>query len=117
MTKQTPVRDCWETTTPGELARPFARTVVSEALSRASGVELQPSLDAVGTPAALGQWLVVDLETTGMGAGSEITEIGAVRVCGGAVFDEFVSLVRPSRPIPPFITSLTGITQIGRAHV
>ena len=28
----------------------------------------------------------------------------------GAVADEFSSLVKPSRPIPPFITSLTGIT-------
>ena len=54
--------------------------------------------------------MVVDLETTGLGAGAEITEIGAVRVRDGAVVDEFSSLVKPSRPIPPFITSLTGIT-------
>ena len=110
MTKRTPVRDCGETIAPGESARPFARSVVSEALSRASSVELQPSLDAVGTPASSGHWVVVDLETTGLGAGAEITEIGAVRVRNGAVVDEFSSLVRPSRPIPPFITSLTGIT-------
>jgi len=73
-------------------------------------VELQPSLDAVGTPASGGHWVVVDLETTGLGAGAEITEIGAVLVRDGAVVDEFSSLVKPSRPIPPFITSLTGIT-------
>ena len=84
--------------------------MVSAALSRASSVELQPSLDAVGTPASGGHWVVVDLETTGLGAGAEITEIGAVRVRDGAVVDEFSSLVKPSRPIPPFITSLTGIT-------
>jgi len=110
MTKRTPVRDCGETIAPGESARPFARSVVSEALSRASSVELQPSLDAVGTPSSSGHWIVVDLETTGLGAGAEITEIGAVRVRDGAVVDEFSSLVKPSRPIPPFITSLTGIT-------
>ena len=110
MTKQTPVRDCGETITPGESARPFARSVVSQALSRASSVELQPSLDAVGTPASGGRWVVVDLETTGLGAGAEITEIGAVCVQDGAIIDEFSSLVKPSRPIPPFITSLTGIT-------
>ena len=110
MTKRTPVRDCGETIAPGESARPFARSVVSDALSRASSVELQPSLDAVGTPAPSGHWIVVDLETTGLGAGAEITEIGAVRVRDGAVADEFSSLVKPSRPIPPFITSLTGIT-------
>ena len=73
-------------------------------------MELQPSLDAVGTPASGGHWIVVDLETTGLGAGAEITEIGAVRIRDGAVVDEFSSLVKPSRPIPPFITSLTGIT-------
>ena len=110
MTKRTPVRDCGETIAPGESARPFARSVVSAALSRASSVELQPSLDAVGTPASSGHWIVVDLETTGLGPGAEITEIGAVRVRDGAVVDEFSSLVKPSRPIPPFITSLTGIT-------
>lgn len=84
--------------------------MVSQALSRASSVELQPSLDAVGTPASSGHWVIVDLETTGLGADAEITEIGAVRVRNGAVVDEFSSLVKPSRPIPPFITSLTGIT-------
>lgn len=110
MPKRTPVRDCGETIAPGESARPFARSVVSEALSRASSVELQPSLDTVGTPASSGHWIVLDLETTGLGAGAEITEIGAVRVRNGAVVDEFSTLVRPSRPIPPFITSLTGIT-------
>nr|WP_231125983.1 exonuclease domain-containing protein [Schaalia odontolytica] len=110
MTKRTPVRDCGETIAPGESARPFARSVVSAALSRASSVELQPSLDAVGTPTSGGHWVVVDLETTGLGAGAEITEIGAVRIRDGAVVDEFSSLVKPSRPIPPFITSLTGIT-------
>ena len=73
-------------------------------------MELQPSLDAVGTPASSGHWVVVDLETTGLGAGAEITEIGAVHVRNGAVVDEFSSLVKPSQPIPPFITSLTGIT-------
>ena len=73
-------------------------------------MELQPSLDAVGTPASGGHWVVVDLETTGLGAGAEISEIGAVRVRDGALVDEFSSLAKPSRPIPPFITSLTGIT-------
>lgn len=110
MTKRTPVRDCGETITPGESARSFARSVVSDALTRASSVELAPSLEAVGTPASSGHWIVVDLETTGLGAGAEITEIGAVRLRDGAVADEFSSLVKPSRPIPPFITSLTGIT-------
>ncbi len=64
----------------------------------------------MGTPASDGHWVVVDLETTGLGVGAEITEIGAVRVQGGRLADEFSSLARPCAPIPPFITSLTGIT-------
>ena len=64
----------------------------------------------MGTPASDGHWVVVDLETTGLGLGAEITEIGAVRVRGGRLADEFSSLARPCAPIPPFITSLTGIT-------
>ena len=56
-------------------------------------------------------FVVVDLETTGGSAAeSEITEIGAVRVRGGEVLGEFGTLVRPHASIPPFIASLTGIT-------
>ncbi|HWP66581.1 MAG TPA: exonuclease domain-containing protein, partial [Candidatus Limnocylindria bacterium] len=54
---------------------------------------------------------MVDLETTGGAPGDcAITEIGAVRLCGGRVEDSFVSLVNPGRPIPPFVRELTGIT-------
>ena len=88
----------------------YARELVSDTLSRSARPEVQLSLDAVGTPASDGHWVVVDLETTGLGGGAEITEIGAVRVRGGCLADEFSSLARPCAPIPPFITSLTGIT-------
>lgn len=64
----------------------------------------------MGTPASTGNWVVVDLETTGLGARAEITEIGAVRVREGRLCEEFSSLVRPVDPIPPAITALTGIT-------
>lgn len=110
MTKQTPVRNCGETMSPGESPRPFAHKIVSKALSRAPKPEIQLGLSSVGTPATRGSWVIVDLETTGLGAGAEITEIGAVRVRDGQLDDEFDTLVRPSRLIPPFITSLTGIT-------
>ncbi|MCA1589353.1 MAG: hypothetical protein LC734_02975 [Acidobacteria bacterium] len=39
-----------------------------------------------------------------------ITEIGAYRVERGTVIGEFHTLVNPQTPIPPFITSLTGIS-------
>ena len=81
----------------------YAREFVSDTLSRSARPEVQLSLDAVGTPASDGHWVVIDLETTGLGGGAEITEIGAVRVQGGCLADEFSSLARPCAPIPPFI--------------
>lgn len=66
-----------------------------------------------GPDAAIGEavFLVVDVETTGLGAGAAITEIGAVKAAGGRIVEEFQSMVNPGQPIPPRITSLTGITQ------
>ena len=61
-------------------------------------------------------FVVVDLETTGGRATSDgddydaITEIGAVKVRGGAVLGELATLVDPGRSIPPQIVALTGIT-------
>jgi DNA polymerase III subunit epsilon len=59
-------------------------------------------------------FVVVDLETTGGRATGEghdaITEIGAVKVRGGAVLGELATLVDPGRTIPPQIVALTGIT-------
>jgi DNA polymerase III subunit epsilon len=61
-------------------------------------------------------FVVVDLETTGgratadLGQCDGITEIGAVKVCGGEVLAEFATLVDPGRDIPPQIVQLTGIT-------
>lgn len=56
-------------------------------------------------------YVVVDLETTGGDTrGNRITEIGAVRVRGGAIIDEWTSLVNPERHIPSFVAKLTGIT-------
>jgi len=72
---------------------------------------LQLTLADAGTPLADAVFVVVDLETTG-GAPAEagITEIGAVKLQGGEVVGEFSTLVNPGVPIPPFIASLTGIT-------
>jgi len=56
-------------------------------------------------------FVVFDLETTGAKAPPcRITEIGAYRVRGGMLVDEFHTLVNPETKIPPFITSLTGIS-------
>ncbi len=77
-----------------------------------AGVAVQHTFDELGTRLSDVTFVVVDLETTGgsAAAGSSITEIGAVKVCHGEVLGEFQTLVKPSEPIPPFISVLTGIT-------
>ena len=77
-----------------------------------AGFAVQQTFDELGTPLRDVTFVVVDLETTGgsAAAGSSITEIGAVKVRQGEVLGEFQTLVRPSEPIPPFISVLTGIT-------
>ncbi len=53
----------------------------------------------------------LDLETTGVDAGSDrIIEIGAVRVVDGEVDDTFETFVNPGLPIPTDIVHLTGIS-------
>lgn len=59
---------------------------------------------------AAAEWIVVDLETTGLAPeASTILEIGAVRVAGLRLVERFQTLVDPGVPIPPRITALTGI--------
>lgn len=55
---------------------------------------------------------MIDLETTGGSADDcAITEIGAVKVRGGAKVGAYQTLVNPGCAIPPAITVLTGITE------
>ncbi|MFC1537917.1 helicase C-terminal domain-containing protein [Candidatus Latescibacterota bacterium] len=52
-----------------------------------------------------------DLETTGLDPrNNEIIEIGAVKVEQGKFMEEYSEFVHPGRPIPDFITHLTGIS-------
>lgn len=56
-------------------------------------------------------FVVVDVETTGAKTPEcRITEIGAYRISRGQIVGEFASLVNPDAWIPPFISTLTGIT-------
>ncbi len=58
-----------------------------------------------------GEFVVFDLETTGIGAASnEIIEIGAVKVANNVITDRFSTFVNPGRPIPYNIQELTSIT-------
>jgi len=71
----------------------------------------QATFDELGRPLREVVFVVVDLETTGgSSAACDITEIGAVKICGGEVLGEFQTLVAPTTSIPPFIAVLTGIT-------
>jgi DNA polymerase-3 subunit epsilon len=72
---------------------------------------VQTSFDELDEPLRATTFTVVDLETTGGSAAADgITEIGAVKVCGGEVLGEFQTLVHPGQPITPFVSVLTGIT-------
>ena len=54
---------------------------------------------------------IVDIETTGgFVSGNHITEIAIVWHDGVQIQDSFQTLLNPGVPIPPFIASLTGIT-------
>ncbi len=55
-------------------------------------------------------FVVFDIETTGFSpVNNRIIEIGAVKVCAGAITERFSSFVNPDVPIPFEIEKLTGI--------
>lgn len=54
---------------------------------------------------------IIDIETTGGHAsGNRIIEIAIFNFDGESIVDRYHTLINPERRIPPFITSLTGIT-------
>jgi CRISPR-associated protein Cas2 len=56
-------------------------------------------------------YVVVDVETTGLSATEhEIIEIGAIKVIDRQVTTEFHALIKIKGKVPPFIESLTGIS-------
>jgi DNA polymerase III epsilon subunit family exonuclease len=65
-----------------------------------------------GLPLEEATYVVVDLETTGLRpGGSQICEIGAVRICGLELEAEFQTLVNPGRPLGPGVAALTGLRE------
>ena len=95
----------------------LARTLLADVVE--ADARLEWNGDAVGLARPLGvdlpledaTYVVVDLETTGLRPGSsQICEIGAVKVIGFEIVDEFETLVDPHVPLAAVITSLTGLT-------
>ena len=97
---------------PVALARSLLEEVV-EADARLAwngdAVALARPLGA-GLPLEDATYVVVDLETTGLRPGSsQICEIGAVRVRGFELAEEFQTLVDPGIPMAPAAAALTGL--------
>ena len=95
----------------------LARTLLAEVVD--TDARLAWEGDAVSLAAPLGvgllledaTYVVVDLETTGLRPGtSQICEIGAVRIRGFEIVDEFETLVDPRQPLQPGVSALTGLT-------
>ena len=79
------------------------------AAQQASFADLTPLVDTT--------FVVLDLETTGLSPDRDrITEVGAVRARGGEVLAELRTFVHPGVPIPPAVTTITGITDADVAH-
>ena len=81
-----------------------------------STLQPEPSFSATVPRWVNSAWLVVDLETTGLGAKDSIIEIGAVIYEEKQVIDSFSALINPNRPLSPFIVSLTGLNDEALAH-
>lgn len=103
---------------PGPSAR--ARAGARGSLPDSPELDGQASENGAGTapaddvPLRSLEYVVVDVETTGGSVyrGHRITEIAAWCIDGtGRVLESFETLVNPERPIPPYITALTRITQ------
>jgi DNA polymerase-3 subunit epsilon len=62
--------------------------------------------------------MVLDTETTGFdpSQGHELVEVARVSIVNGALGEEWSSLVRPSRPIPPDASAIHGITDAMTAN-
>ena len=71
----------------------------------------QPGLSDFGRDLVDSTFVILDLETSGASpkTGAAITEIGAIKVKGGAEISRFNSLVNPNTSLPAYITELTGI--------
>src|SRR3990170_4988097 len=91
---------------PAGAAQPFASLGAPDVRAYGGWRRPRPPLGACGK-----QLGALDLETTGLDPERDaVIEVGAVRFRGERIEATWSSLVNPGRPLPPFITQLTGIS-------
>ncbi len=79
---------------------------------RADGAWQLRAWEAAQTRLADLEYVVVDVETTGLVAGRHrLIEVAGLRVRGGHTIDAFQQVINPGKRLPRFITAFTGITQ------
>ncbi|MEG8945847.1 exonuclease domain-containing protein [Rosettibacter firmus] len=68
-------------------------------------------MDLKEIPFEKADYCVFDFETTGTSPSlDKVIEIGIVKISKGKIIDTFQSFINPGRPVPYFITLMTGIT-------
>jgi DNA polymerase-3 subunit epsilon len=71
----------------------------------------QLTFESSGTPLRETTFVVLDCETTGIDSDScAMTELAAIKICGGEVIGSFHSLINPRQKMSARIIALTGIT-------
>jgi DNA polymerase III epsilon subunit family exonuclease len=96
---------------PDGLARSLVSEIVAgDARVRLLGGSVELARERADPLLEHAEFVVFDLETTGLSAATaRICEIGAVRVRGLELADEFATLVDPRVPLPAPIERLTGL--------
>ena len=79
---------------------------------RADGLWRLTAWEAEQTHLADLEYVVVDVETTGLVAGRHrLIEVAGIHVRAGMLVETFQELINPGQRLPRFISALTGITQ------
>lgn len=97
------------------LWRPLLRQILDgddHLVLRSDNCWTAPSSQIVRDPSLPGDFVVLDVETTGLKAFRQrIIEIGAIRYSHGQRVDVFTTLISPGRSVPAYISQLTGIDE------